>query len=286
MNTDILKMFIEITQQGSISKAAENLGYAQSNISTRVHQLEADLNSQLFYRTNRGITLTDAGRELYQQAIKIVSLTDETISNLRDPEKTVGSLKIGTLQTSASTFLPKILANYHQANPEVQLSIQTGTTLASANRVLNYELDGAIIGGTVNEKELELMPLINEELCLATSANENQNLDSTSLLVFPIGCGYRKILESWLDSKKIMIHHPIEFNYLNAIIASVSAGLGISVLPKEIAQPFAHSGAIKIHELPEPFNYLPVSFIYRKDHVINRSFEQMLDVLQKNFSYR
>lgn len=280
MNTDTLKMFITVTQKGSISSAAQDLGYAQSNISTKIHQLENDLQTQLFYRSNRGITLTDSGKELYQRAIKIISLTDDTINKLRHPKEIHGQLHIGTLQTAASTYLPTILSQYHQANPNVELSIETGTTLASAKRVLNYELDGAIIGGKISENDLVSLPLKNEELCLITANTPNIDINNSSLLVFPVGCAYRKVLENWLDSQKIMIHHPIEFNYLNAIIASVSAGLGISVLPRKVAEPFITNKTIKAVDLPKEFSTLPVSFIYRKDYIISRSFEKFLDILR------
>jgi len=281
MNTETLKMFILISQKGSISAAADDLGYAQSNISTKVHQLETTLNTQLFYRTNHGITLTDSGKDFYKQAVRIVALTDEAINNLQNPHETQGKLHLGTLQTAASTFLPKVLANYHQENPNVELSIVTGTTMASATRVLNYELDGAIIGGTVSEKNLVSIPLKQEELCLITATTDKVDINNSSLLVFPVGCAYRKMLENWLDSQKIMIHHPIEFNYLNAIIASVSAGLGISVLPKQVALPFVQSKSIKMLELPARFATLPISFIYRKDYIVSRSFHKFIEIIKK-----
>lgn len=278
MNIDALQMFITIVQEGSISKAAQKLGYAQSNISTKVHNLELELETQLFYRNARGVTLTDSGKTLYQRAIKIVQLNNETINILKHPQEVTGSLKIGTLQTSASTFLPKILSIYHQNNPNVELSIETGTTLASAQRVLNYQLDGAIIGGRVNEKDLQTIPLMSEKLCLVTAQKNQLDLNNDPLLVFPVGCAYRKTLESWLDSQQIMIHHPIEFNYLNAIIASVSAGLGISVLPEKVAQPYIDTNVIQKIELPKKFSTLPVSFIYRKDYVIGNAFEQFIKI--------
>lgn len=280
LNTDTLKMFIMITQKGSITAAAQEMGYAQSNISTKVHQLEDELGTKLFYRNNRGIILTESGQELYEQSIKIVNLTDQTISNIQHPNDIHGHLKIGTLQTAASTFLPEILSNYHTAHPNVELNIQTGTTLASSQAVLNYELDGAIIGGNINEDELNSIPLMSEELCLITAKSNQTDIKNSPLLVFPVGCAYRKTLESWLDSQKIMIHHPIEFNYLNAIIASVSAGLGISVLPKKVVQPFIESGSITTVELPDKYSTLPVSFIYRENYVIGRSFEQFIKILK------
>jgi len=280
MNIDTLKMFIMITQKGSISAAANELGYAQSNISTKVHQLEDELNTQLFYRNNRGITLTESGQELLKQAIKIVGLTDQTISSIQHPKEVRGKLQIGSLQTAASTFLPEILSKYHDDNPNVELIIKTGTTSATTQMVLDYKLDGAIIGGKIIEDDLTSISLMNEELCLITAKSKQDNLQNSPLLVFPVGCAYRKTLESWLDSQQIMMHQSIEFNYLNAIIASVSAGLGISILPKRVVQPYVDSGSITTLELPEPFSTLPISFIYRKDHIISHSFESFIKNLK------
>jgi len=280
MNIEALKMFVIIVQEGSISKAAQKMGYAQSNISTKVHNLELDLNRQLFYRNARGVTLTEAGNELYQQAIKIIQLNIETINKIKHPESATGNLKIGTLQTAASTFLPKILSNYHRNNQAVELSIETGTTLASYQKVLNYQLDGAIIGGRIDESDLCSIPLMSEKLYLVTAKENKTNIEKDSLLVFPAGCAYRKTLESWLDSQQIMIHHPIEFNYLNAIVASVSAGLGISVLPESIAQPFVDSNVIEKVALPSNFSSLPISFIYRKDYVIGTAFEKFIEEIK------
>ena len=278
MNTNTLEMFITIAQTGSISSAAEKLGYAQSNISTKLRQLEADLNTQLFYRNNRGITLTDTGKEFYTRAIKIISLTNDAIDQLKHPENIQGNLKIGTLQTAASTFLPTILSKFHRQNPQVELSIATGTTLSSAQKVLNYELDGAIIGGKVSETDLTVIPLMGEQLSLVAPSSDI-DIDNAPLLVFPVGCAYRKTLESYLDSKQIMIHHPIEFNYLNAIVASVSAGLGISLLPTKVVQSYLDQGTIKEIPLPKDFSTLPVSFIYRKDHIMTQSFQEFTKIL-------
>lgn len=280
MNIDALKMFIMIAKKGSISAAASELGYAQSNISTRVQNLENDLQTQLFYRNPHGVTLTSSGEELYVRAIKIVSLSDDTVNKLHHPKEFLGSLKIGTLQTAASTFLPSLLSKYHTKNPNVELTIETGTTLASAQKVLNYQLDGAIIGGTVNEPDLISIPLMDEDICIVTSSDDGVDIKNDSLLVFPSGCAYRNVLETWLNAQNVVVHHPIEFNYLNAIIASVSAGLGISVLPKRIVQPYVDSDALNIVDLPQNLAKLPISFIFRKDYVVNQSFDQFKQIIR------
>ena len=76
-----------------------------------------------------------------------------------------------------------------------------------------------------------------------------------------------------------MIHHPIEFNYLNAIVASVSAGLGISLLPTKVVQSYLDQGTIKEIPLSKDFSTLPVSFIYRKGHIMTQSFQEFTKIL-------
>ncbi|MDO7796462.1 LysR substrate-binding domain-containing protein [Lactiplantibacillus plantarum] len=282
MNTETLTMFITVAQAGSISAAAVQLGYAQSNISTKIKQLENTLHTQLFYRNNRGIILTATGQQLLQQAIKIVQLTDKTIADIQHPNDVHGQLHIGTLQTAASTFLPQVLSRYHRQQTKVTLTIQTGTTLASTQSVLNYQLDGAIIGGQISTTDLTVMPLMQESLCLITANSSNIDIQHSPILVFPVGCAYRNTLERWLDSQKITLHQPIEFDYLNAMIASVSAGLGITILPKRVVQPYLEAGAISALALPEPFASLPISFIYRHDYIISRPLERFIAELKIN----
>lgn len=279
MNTETFKMVIAIVQTGSISGAAQQLGYAQSNISARLHQLEDDLNTKIFYRTNRGVILTESGKKFYEQAIKIVELTEDTINQIQHPEVVEGNLKIGTLQSASATYLPPILTKYYHQFPKVKLAIETGNPMDNIQQVLNYELDGAVIGENVDEIALTSIPLIIEDLCLVSATEKLPDLKHASFLLFSPGCIYREVTLAWLNSKKLKLHHPIEFNYLDAIMASACAGLGISIVPKKIAQPFVDNHLLYMHELPADFASIQLSFIYRKDHVINRPFKEFIKML-------
>ena len=280
MNIDTFKMIIAIVQTGSISKAAEQLGYAQSNISARVHQLETDLHTTIFYRTNRGVILTDAGNRFYERAIKIVSLTEDTINQMKHPSIVEGKLTIGTLQSASISYLPPILKEYYQKFPKVKLAINTGNPLENIDQVLNYELDGAVIGENIDKTDVESIPLAIEDLCLVSASPQKSDLEEASFLVFQKGCVYRELVENWLASLGLKINHPIEFNYLDAVMASVCSGLGISVVPKKIAQSFADNGLLYMTELPDKFNSIELDFIYRKDHFIDRPFAEFTNILK------
>ncbi|WP_338231833.1 LysR family transcriptional regulator [Companilactobacillus muriivasis] len=281
MNIDTFKMIIAIVQTGSISGAAQQLGYAQSNISARVHQLETDLRTTIFYRTNRGVILTDAGKEFYNRASSIVDMTEDTINQMKHPTKVEGNLRIGTLQSASSTFLPTILTKYYRKFPKVRLAIKTGNPANNVQKVLDYEIDGAVVGENVDMTDLISIPLANEDLCLISASPEPPDLKTASFLVFTPGCVYRKTTEDWLHSQNISLHHPIEFNYLDAIMASVCAGLGISIVPKKIAQSYVDRNLLYMTELPEEFSTVQLDFIYRKDHFVNRPFEEFIKMLKE-----
>lgn len=104
-----LRIFNEVAHSKSISKAAENMGYVQSNITTHIKKLETELNTTLFLRHNKGVTLTKDGEKLLRQSEHIISLLDNTVNSFRITSK---SIKIGTTQTIAGFVLPQCLIEY------------------------------------------------------------------------------------------------------------------------------------------------------------------------------
>ncbi|GGG69111.1 hypothetical protein GCM10010918_25270 [Paenibacillus radicis (ex Gao et al. 2016)] len=77
MDIQLLKVFYTTAQEGSISKAAQKLTFAQSNVTHKIQQLEADLQTQLFYRHNRGITLTPTGHILLSKFCMLFKKQDQ-----------------------------------------------------------------------------------------------------------------------------------------------------------------------------------------------------------------
>lgn len=280
MNIDTFKMIIAIAQSGSISGAADQLGYAQSNISAKVQQLEANLETPLFYRTNRGVILTDAGNKFYKKAVEIVNLTEDAINQVQHPKIIEGDLKIGTLQAASATYLPPILTKYHQAFPKVRLTIETGNPMDNINHVLNYELNGAVIGENVESSDLNFIPLTKEKLCLVSTTKKLPDLATAPFLVFQTGCVYRDVVDGWLKSQGLAIHEAIEFNYLDAIMASACAGLGLAIVPQKVAAPFIENHLLYETELPEEFSEIQLRFIYRKDYLINKPFKEFINILK------
>ncbi len=84
MDSNLLKVFITVKNEKSISNAAKSLGFTQSNITSRIKQLEKNLAYSLFHRTNRGVVLTNEGEKLYPFAVDIVKKVEEATSQMRN----------------------------------------------------------------------------------------------------------------------------------------------------------------------------------------------------------
>lgn len=202
MDLQTLKVFQTIAKLGSISQAARELQYAQSNITMKIQQLEAELQTTLFYRHNRGTALTAKGRMLLTYAEKIFHLIEETKSVMNDDQSPKGPLMIGSMETTAAVRLPVLFSKYLKNYPDVDLTLKTGSTKENILGVLNYKLDGAFVAGPIANTELIQKDVFEEELILVTNPVHSpiftiEDIQDETLLVFRPGCSYRERLEQW-----------------------------------------------------------------------------------------
>ena len=135
MDAADLRMFQSVASTGSMSKAALELNTVQSNVTARIKSLEDEVGFALFERTNRGVTLTAAGRRLLPFAARAARLLDDARRAVADEGTPSGVLTIGSLDTTAALHLSPVLAAYVAAHPAVDLSLKTGTTCELVEQV-------------------------------------------------------------------------------------------------------------------------------------------------------
>jgi DNA-binding transcriptional LysR family regulator len=130
MEINDLRIFQAVAYKKSISKAALELGYAQSNITMRIKVLENELTTTLFIRNNKGTIITPKGIKLLKYADKILELIDEANEEFTIP-KMNSKLKIGVTQTISASRLPKLFALLHEKDPEISLTLKTNASNAN-----------------------------------------------------------------------------------------------------------------------------------------------------------
>ncbi|MFD1177667.1 LysR family transcriptional regulator [Paenibacillus puldeungensis] len=283
MESADLRIFQAVAREGSITKAALLLGYVQSNVTARIRHLESELGTLLFHRHHRGITLSSSGKMLLTYADKIVGLLDEAAQALTPSSEPSGPLLIGSTQTTAAVRLPTLLGKYYEQHPKVTLSLTTDLSNKLIEKVVQYELDVAFINNPCNHPDLQTIPAFNEEVVLVSApwVTEIEEALTKPNLVYSKGCPYRETLEQWLHSQGVSHLNTMEFGTLEAIIGGVSAGLGITLLPRVVIHKQEQAGAVLVHEVPEAIRYRQTVVIIRKNSFTTsalQAFIQMLEV--------
>lgn len=287
MDLDDIKVFREVALHGSMTQAAEALGYAQSSVTARIRKLEANLKVNLFYRNAKGVQLTPSGKVFLEQGLKITQLVDELHLLLNPGGPPGGLLRLGSMETTAAIRLPSLLKAYHSLYDKVELSLQTGTTEHLINQVLNYNLDLAFVAAPVNHPEIIETEAFREEMVLVAERGQQTKsleevLNSRAILVFRTGCSYRSLLERYLLENKAVSLKRFEFGSLEAIIGGVASGIGISLLPKSVVEAKLQSGILAAYELPAQLRHCTTMLIRRKDTVQTAAMSNFTDLVKSS----
>ncbi len=292
MDSIAVATFLAVARHGSVTAAASDLNTVQSNVTARVKQLEAELEVELFVRHSRGMTLTAAGTRLVAYAQRFDSLSAEAVAAVRDQGTVRGSLRIGSMETTAALRLPEVLGRFHRAHPDVQIEIRTGPTADLLEQVLAHRLDGALVAGPVNHGALEAVPVFREELVLV-AARESLRLPERlergplTAIVFRQGCSYRQLLEAQFASRGWLPFQRIEFGTVEGILGCVAADIGVTVLPRAVAERYSGAKALRIESFkPAPLR-VDTLFVRRADAYVGatmRAFRGILDDLSRKLA--
>jgi DNA-binding transcriptional LysR family regulator len=312
-----LKIFQAVAKEGSITKAAQALNYVQSNVTTRIQALESELGVRLFYRSNRGMSLTPAGENLLTYADQIIALLEEAFNKIKYSDSAAGCLKLGSIETAVSPYLLPILKTYQADFPNVQVILTTGSTHDLLQKVRMRELHGAFVYGEVQEQQLNYHALFEDELVLISEwgsqglermerherlerlerherlerleridrldrSDSLESLLSLPMLFFEVGCTHQARVEQLLRDFHINHLEMKPFGTMEVIVNSVSAGLGISLLPYSAVKAAEQAKRVSCHSLPEAYRKLEIGFVYRSESSYFTALTKLVEQLFNN----
>ncbi|MEY0232529.1 LysR family transcriptional regulator [Providencia manganoxydans] len=259
MNSESLKIFCTVAEELSVTRAATRLGRVPSNITTRIQQLEADLGEHLFIRQGKQMLLSEAGSRFLQYAHRLLALEQEA-RHVTSLGREGGQLRIGSMESTAACRLPSLLATYHQKNPTTQLLLTTGTSKDLIEQVSSEKLDCAFVASgrydvhQLNEMGIQAIKIWREQLLLLLPEQDKlarcpSDIKTRSLATFAAGCSYRYIAEQWLNIPSQLDWHIHQLSSYHAMIACVSAGSCVALLPEKLLQSMPQE-QLSINSLP------------------------------------
>jgi DNA-binding transcriptional LysR family regulator len=263
-----LHIFRSVVRAGGVTRAAEKLNRVQSNVTTRVRQLEADLGVQLFIREGKKLHLSPEGKLLLDYADRLLDLAQEAREALHDA-KPRGVLRLGTMESTAAMRLPVPMNEYLRRYPEVTLELRTGNTATLATALLAGELDAALLADPVADAPFEKVPIYDEELVIVATADHPpikspRDAKPQAVLAFEAGCSYRQRLQDWFTHHGEMPDRIVEIGSYHAMLGCAVAGMGISLLPRIVLTTFPDAKLLSVHPLPKGLDRAPTVLIWRK----------------------
>lgn len=269
MDLSDLHIFRTVIREGGITKAAGVLHRVQSNITTRVRQLEENLGVALFVREGKRLQPTAAGRLLLDYADRLLQLADEARAAVTTGTPR-GQLRLGSMESTAAARLPARLAEFHATYPDVRLELHTGPTGRLLADVADGRLDCALVGGPVTDTRLGATPIFVEELVLIAPAGHPAirtpaDIEIRTLLTFEAGCAYRQRLENWLSIGGVVAERVVELSSYHAMIGCAAAGMGIALVPLSLLAAIGATTSVSTHRLPAEFAHAPTQLVARRD---------------------
>jgi DNA-binding transcriptional LysR family regulator len=265
-----LQVFKTVVEEGGIIKAARKLHRVPSSVTTRIKQLEASMGVTLFHRDRQRLHLSATGELLLDYAARLVQLSDEARAVVSGGMPK-GVLKLGALESTTASRLPPILTDFHRRYPEVRLELTTGTNDDLVNKVADRRLDAAFIAEAPAARTLEHIPVFAERLVVISSPDHRpirraRDIEGDSLIAFPEGCSYRRVLQRWLGRESLATMRVLDLNSYHAIVACVASGTGIALVPESVLDTMPNAQVLR-HAIPKAQTHITTPLIWRRGEI-------------------
>jgi DNA-binding transcriptional LysR family regulator len=246
MDSESLKSFIIIAETGSFSLAAERLHVTQPAVSKRIAQLEEQLDSKLFDRIGRSISLTESGQKLLPRAQRIIREIEDSKREIRDLSGNVsGNLSLGISHHIGLHRLPPVLKQFSQQHPEVRLDISFKDSEIALDDIAHGRLELAVVtlppDSYAMPSNLHAEQIWPDPLVFVIASDHPLHKKGTIKLeqlaqlpaIMPGDTTYTgRLVKEAFTSRQLSLEVAMATNYLETIKMMVSIGLGWSVLPK------------------------------------------------------
>ncbi|HLO02314.1 MAG TPA: LysR family transcriptional regulator [Symbiobacteriaceae bacterium] len=285
------RVFCDIIETGSFSKAALRNGLSQPAVSQQVKALETGLGQQLIDRTRGQLQLTEAGEIFYEGARAILDLHHQMAERLRDlNEEIAGTVRVATIYSIGLHELPPYLKRFIRRYPKAHLHIEYNRTNRVYEAVRQGGVDIGIVAYPRETKQIEVIPLPADELVVILPPSHPlarrpeplrlADLNGHDFIGFEADIPTRIATDRFLGRAGVHPRIVQEFDNVETIKRSVEAELGIAIVPSRTAQAEAAAGSLVIRTVADVKLERPVGVLTRRGRAMSQTLAQFLTILQ------
>jgi DNA-binding transcriptional LysR family regulator len=280
MDFDQLTTFLEVARLGNFSRAGEKVFRSQSAVSVQIRQLEQDYGTRLLDRTGKRVQLTPAGEVLFEYAMKLIALRNESLSVVAGPEETPrGTLSIGANEATCLYVLPDIFTAYRSLNPHVQISIYRSFSHKVVQKLHDGAVDVGVVSMPVKDHRLVAQQIFHDPLMLIVSSDHplarKTSVTIGEVVQYPIllpKIGQtRMAMDRLFRPYQAHLQVAMELPSVAMIKAFVASGVGISLICGSFASHECRAGALKLIPLSDVDLARELALVYRRERALPRA---------------
>ncbi len=298
MNLHLLRVFYAVTESHNFSRAAESLFISQPAVSKGVRELEHQLGLPLIDRVRRGarsekgVRLTDNGQALRDYARGIFAIERAAIEDIEARiHLKQGRLVVGASTTIGGYNLPPYIAGFLQQHPQVDVQLVVGNTQYISQRLIDCELDIALIEGNVNEQRIasqkwqdDSLSIVapNDSLITKQKKVSSHDLDEQIWVIREQGSGTREVTDELLYKSGIVPKKTVEIGSNEGIARAVVGGAGVAILPTIVVKDLIELHRLRVLFLTEAPQYTrPLSLIHVRERPLSPLAKQFMGFLNE-----
>ena len=287
-NLDQLRSFLAIVDLGGFSAAARHLNLSQPAVSVQIRALESRLGLRLLERLGKRAFPTAAGSELAGHARQILAAAETAaLAMRRHRDGFLGKVRIGTGRATLTYLLPPVLRRLRDEHPNIDVTVETGTTLGMIEGIAANRLDIGVVTLPAVHPGIEVLPVDERELVAILPAGDGPppparlvpaDLAARTLVLEDLNSNLTNLVLDWLAAGGVRPEPVLTYDSLEAVKAIVGTGLGYSILQREAAADGVAADRLHVHSL-EPRLMRTLALAWRRDKPMGRALALVRDAL-------
>jgi DNA-binding transcriptional LysR family regulator len=295
MQIESLKMFCDLAETESFTKAAQINKVTQSAVSQQVSALERYFKTILIERTKKQFRLTHEGQLLYQCCKQILENLQAFEAKLQEMKGIVtGSISIATIYSAGLHNIANALKQFMRLYPQVNVRVEYRQYKQIYDEILRNIVDIGFVAYPVNEPGINVIPFSKDKLVIACSIDNPlanlkavhlKKLDGMNFVGFDSQIPTRLEIDNILSKYGVKPHYIMEFDNIETVKRAVEIDIGVSILPQNTITQEVATGTIAQIEILDGAFYRPIAMLIKKNKPLTPALAKFLEILQKNSEY-
>lgn len=290
MQIESLKVFCDLAETESFTKAAQINNVTQSAVSQQISSLERLFKSLLIERSKKHFRLTREGQVLYDYSKQVIQTFDALYSKLQEIKDIIsGTIRVATIYSVGLHDLPPYLKKFLKSYPTVNVHVEYRRANQVYEDVIGNVVDLGLVAYPVRDSKLEIYPLRKDPLVLIchpqhpfakSKAVRLKALSGQKFIGFEPDIPTRKALDKILKDHSVQVQHVMEFDNIETVKRAVEIDAGVAVVPQGTVVQEVAKQTLAAVTLEDGEFFRPLAAIYKKNKVLSPAMKQFLAVLK------